>query len=767
MDKLEQLQQIDRSQKIDDWNVRLYFLSRHPWVLLAVAVLIVGLSLGVAWFVQKPFMEVLGLDDGDGKALQAELAKPKPQMDAVLPLLENAAGSWSGEVPADQWIAQAQLSQPEKLVAQAYWASLHEWHGFEPSADLLYYAHYVKPLRHANELIGDHYAERDQLDQAASYYRREAKFPDAKTAREKLLGLAIEKRDRAQLRELGSDPVFASDFKPEHRLYVAAVEHRWGDLWLPLRDLQVRLMQPVPALMAAVAGLAWFLVALQGIQPPSLFSFRVFAPLAAIVLGTVSILPTLVSGLWMEETFGLRHSGEMVGDFLFFMLSVGPREEVCKLALVLPFIPICMVRKSRLEMLVCAGCVGLGFAIWENLPILRRLRRRRCVPALPYREFLPPRAHRSERPRALRPHFQPAARLPAIRRHAPRHQRRARPLRCARVRARHAAARPWKHGDFHAHLALLLPHTALAARHLHGSVLHRRHLRPRHLGAHRHCHHPRLPRDRPAPRARHARRHRLRHDHGRLHVLLAARRGHVVGRGSLAQFLSRMKFVEPLCYLLALIGLILSILGRRMIIMEAASISGGWVWAVRLLPLADIMFLARFWDSAKGGAITSLAGLMLLLPLGAKTLWDNTHPDPVDFAAEGKRLLGDQRDDIFVELKVEHDARVAAKQQKLRRLNEHMGAWYSSMSQRRASLTAATPEQLAAFNEEAAAYKALHEVTKKEAAELQALLDKPMTGWGSIPDEEYGRYLAEQRKRAALGASKPTRGMPSSGPDLE
>jgi hypothetical protein len=40
---------------------------------------------------------------------------------------------------------------------------------------------------------------------------------------------------------------------------------------------------------------------------------------------------------------------------------------LAKLALFLPFVPILLFRKSRLEMLVTAGCVGLGFAVWENL----------------------------------------------------------------------------------------------------------------------------------------------------------------------------------------------------------------------------------------------------------------------------------------------------------------------------------------------------------------------------------------------------------------
>src|SRR5204863_1796192 len=54
-------------------------------------------------------------------------------------------------------------------------------------------------------------------------------------------------------------------------------------------------------------------------------------------------------------------------DFLFFMLSVGPREEIIKLAFFVPFLPLLLFRKDRLEALMVAGCVGLGFAVWENL----------------------------------------------------------------------------------------------------------------------------------------------------------------------------------------------------------------------------------------------------------------------------------------------------------------------------------------------------------------------------------------------------------------
>lgn len=685
--------QIDRTQNIEGWNVKLYFWSRQPHFLLALALAIIGIALVVAWFVQKPFREALGLDNEPAKALQAELAKPKPEMEKVLELMPEAADFGTDQPEAEPWITQSQLSQPDKLVAQAYWASMHDWLvGFEPSADLLYYAHYIRPLRHANELLGDHFAGHDQPDEAITYYRREAKLPDAQKAREKLLGLVIEKRDRKQLREIGGDPAFAGDLKPEHKLYIAAVQHRWAELWMPLRDLQVRLMQPVPVIMAAVAGLVWFLIALQGIQPPSFLSFRVFAPIVAVGLGMLSILPTLVTGLWMEETFGLRHSGELFPDTLFFMLSVGPREELCKLALVLPLIPICMWRKSRLEMLVCAGCVGLGFAIWENLQYFANY-----GAAVAF-------------PRFLTANFFHLA-LTGIN----------------GLALYDFLAKPGRN-SLRFLVALL------------GTIF----------------------------------------AHGLYDVFASVSNVRLLVSGAmLVLVLVSLFFFHMLrtlrdgstdqCSIAATFAVGISVLIGTVIVLASHQI--GMLAALLTLAVTGfgmIMIGAMFYrqlgegmtaeGSLKRGTIVALC-CVLLLPLGAlaQITWKSLHPETVDFTAEGKALSAEEKGEIFDELREEHSDRIAARQQKLHRLNEHMAAWYSSMAERRAALTAATPEQLTAFNEEAASYQALHGVTKKEAAELQTLLNKPMFSAGAIADEEYGRYLAALRKHGTFALHKTDR----------
>lgn len=172
-----------------------------------------------------------------------------------------------------------------------------------------------------------------------------------------------------------------------------------------------------------------------------------------------------------------------------------------------------------------------------------------------------------------------------------------------------------------------------------------------------------------------------------------------------------LSWLDNICYTIAGIGLVRAVYGRT--------------WGVQL----------------------SVFGIVLILLLGGKMLWDEKHPPVVDYVAEGKALDGDRRDDLFREMKAEHEERLAAKRQKLDRLNQHMSAWYGSISERQAALASATPEQRAKFSDEANAYKELREVTKKEAAELQTLLNKQFDGWGSISNEEYGRYLIGRRDR--------------------
>ena len=97
MQALEHLQKIDRSQNIDGWNVRIYFASRDPHVLMGIAAAFLTIALAIAWFVQKPLREMLGFDFKK-EQLQSELSAPHPDMDRILALLAKAADSFEEEI---------------------------------------------------------------------------------------------------------------------------------------------------------------------------------------------------------------------------------------------------------------------------------------------------------------------------------------------------------------------------------------------------------------------------------------------------------------------------------------------------------------------------------------------------------------------------------------------------------------------------------------------------------------------------------------------
>ena len=120
-------------------------------------------------------------------------------------------------------------------------------------------------------------------------------------------------------------------------------------------------------LLAIVAGLVWFIIAVQAIEPSGARAFRTLVPLAAVLAGAASTIATLAACAWQEEAFGLREGESFYSKLNFFIVGVGPREEIIKLLFFLPFVPLLLRRRNELEMLIVAACVGLGFAVAENL----------------------------------------------------------------------------------------------------------------------------------------------------------------------------------------------------------------------------------------------------------------------------------------------------------------------------------------------------------------------------------------------------------------
>ena len=379
------------TQEIDGWRVRLYFWTRNPHILFWAAALIIGAGVLFGYLQQAKepadriavAMERLrklvhaqtdGRRGNEHANITDELRKAKPDLGRILTALGRANAydpTAAGEVTSALQLAK--MDSAERNLAMAYWQSLCSHLG-EPGADLLYYAILPKPPAHANELVGDFLrAEPGKMERALGHYERElAVNPQNEQLRRKILGICWMKKDMPALAKLRKDPAYANLFDPASGLQISMRQHEWGGVWSSLLAMQKEnFSDKIPLILTGVAGAVWLLLAWQMGQPRGPFSFAIWAPLIAIPLGALSTLPVLFLDVYQSEVWGLKHTGLFFQDCLFFLAGVGLREELCKLLFFLPLVPVLLWRRNRLEMLLVAGAVGLGFAIEENVSYFR------------------------------------------------------------------------------------------------------------------------------------------------------------------------------------------------------------------------------------------------------------------------------------------------------------------------------------------------------------------------------------------------------------
>ncbi|WP_442484272.1 PrsW family glutamic-type intramembrane protease [Aeoliella sp. SH292] len=146
-----------------------------------------------------------------------------------------------------------------------------------------------------------------------------------------------------------------------------ASEERWAELWWSIPTAMWLSVSPGATVLAAITGICWFTFLLQAGQPYRPTGIRWYLAAIGVVLGIASVWPTLFLIWWQEAGMGLEESTELIPGLRFFILGVGLREELSKLLLFLPLVPWIIWRRSEREALLVAACVGLGFAMEENV----------------------------------------------------------------------------------------------------------------------------------------------------------------------------------------------------------------------------------------------------------------------------------------------------------------------------------------------------------------------------------------------------------------
>src|SRR5439155_6951671 len=117
-----------------------------------------------------------------------------------------------------------------------------------------------------------------------------------------------------------------------------------------------------PLALAILSGVLWFILAARLGRMFDMERGRRRLYAGAFFLGILSIYPTLLLITAEESFFGFKALEQPLPDAIYYIFGVGLREELCKLLLFLPLLPILKKRASRIEAMTCGALVGLGFA---------------------------------------------------------------------------------------------------------------------------------------------------------------------------------------------------------------------------------------------------------------------------------------------------------------------------------------------------------------------------------------------------------------------
>lgn len=223
------------------------------------------------------------------------------------------------------------------------------------------------PLRYRFYVLGKLALKQQAYEAAFAHFRREGEHPDAYESRYLAIRALEMGKDFQTLESLRADQHYARYFTPGVELSIAAAQRRWGDIIRLVPEVQISAYRSELWIIAAVTGFAWglFLLPLGELRTwrSSLLPLCSIGVLAGVLSTTLTIFFIVVQ----DDVWSFSEGEEVEQIFAYYIGGVGLREELAKLLLFAPLILFLRKRDEELDALLVACCVGLGFAIEENV----------------------------------------------------------------------------------------------------------------------------------------------------------------------------------------------------------------------------------------------------------------------------------------------------------------------------------------------------------------------------------------------------------------
>lgn len=380
------------------WRARSHYLTRNPAFLLKTSLIILAAGLGIALTIvaiggaERPGLDQKQLEkllhpglEVLRESVQDLQNSPEPQPRKLARWLRRACLHESDSEETDA----AKPAQPLELGGHEI-APLLTKHAPDPALRALFEDYITcalkrdpeaastarqrlesaaalpKPPALANQLLAQLHVQDERPDLALAAFMIEGRtFPDAAPARSEALHWAVQLKNLPRLKEMLASPGWTDD--AEAMLLYRAAELT-GDVWLQWRTLVHLRLKDMPLAklgLALFAASLWYVILVQ--VSGSSGRWRWSLPLLPLISGVASIWPTLSLVSFQEVHLGLSEDAPFPHNLWYFFGGIGLREELCKLALFVPFLPWLLKKRSAGLALVTGAFVGLGFALEENI----------------------------------------------------------------------------------------------------------------------------------------------------------------------------------------------------------------------------------------------------------------------------------------------------------------------------------------------------------------------------------------------------------------
>ena len=261
------------------------------------------------------------------------------------------------------------ISDPEKALLSHLMDGLYGKEAEKSAAQTALKADAEKdsPVRFANEFLGDIQLRAKNYDEAIQFYRTEVdSFSDAEFSQYRALSLLYQEEKFETLLSIYKTEKYENPGTLDQRIKIAAKLKDLPYLFNLSVEFSFTGIRWWTVALALFSASIWFVIIAQfcGFEKRHLAHY-----FASILLGIFSIVITLFLIFIQERIydFRLENAQNPIQHAIYMIAGVGLREEFCKL---LCFVPIAFLLRKRQDYtlaFVCAGMVGLGFALWENL----------------------------------------------------------------------------------------------------------------------------------------------------------------------------------------------------------------------------------------------------------------------------------------------------------------------------------------------------------------------------------------------------------------